>query len=210
LDAPEPVHSAPARAEVDERSAAPVVNDAASPTTADEESVRDVAALVARARRGERDAFAAFHARFARFVHAVLLVHAPRDDVEDLHQEVFVVAWRKLATLREDERASAWLATIARHAAQRRRAGRVDHAPLPAQLEDRSAAPRGALDGARLVEILRTLPEAYRETLALRLIEGFDGREIAAATGLTHGSVRVNLHRGMQLLREKLREEGFA
>jgi len=177
---------------------------------AGEEPAREVAALVARARRGERDAFAAFHARFARFVHAVLLVHAPRDDVEDLHQEVFVSAWRKLSTLRDDERAGAWLATIARHAAQRRRAGRVDHAPLPEQLEDRRAAPRGALDGARLVEILRTLPEAYRETLALRLVEGFDGLEIAAATGLTHGSVRVNLHRGMQLLREKLREEGFA
>jgi len=187
-----------------------VVNDLVLLPVVDEESARDVAALVARARRGERDAFAAFHARFARFVHAVLLVHAPRAEIEDLHQEVFVAAWRKLETLREDERAGAWLATIARHAAQRRRAGRVDHAPLPAQLEDRRAAPRGALDGTHLVEILRTLPEAYRETLALRLIEGFDGREIAAATGLTHGSVRVNLHRGMQLLREKLREEGWA
>ena len=208
MDAPEPVPAA--RAELAERTAAPDVNESASPPAVDEGPAREVAALVAQARRGGRDAFAAFHARFARFVHAVLLVHAPRSEVEDLHQEVFVAAWRNLATLREDGRAGAWLATIARHAAQRRRAGRVDHAPLPAQLEDRRAAPRGELDGTRLVEILRTLPEAYRETLALRLVEGFDGREIAAATGLTHGSVRVNLHRGMQLLREKLREEGWA
>ena len=38
----------------------------------------------------------------------------------------------------------------------------------------------------------------------LRLVEGMTGPEIAARTGLTDGSVRVNLHRGMKLLREKL------
>jgi RNA polymerase sigma-70 factor (ECF subfamily) len=48
------------------------------------------------------------------------------------------------------------------------------------------------------------LPEAYRETLVLRLVEGMTGPEIAARTGLTAASVRVNLHRGMKQLREKL------
>jgi RNA polymerase sigma-70 factor (ECF subfamily) len=48
------------------------------------------------------------------------------------------------------------------------------------------------------------LPDAYRETLILRLVEGMTGPEIAARTGLKHGSVRVNLHRGMQQLRAKL------
>jgi RNA polymerase sigma-70 factor (ECF subfamily) len=51
---------------------------------------------------------------------------------------------------------------------------------------------------------IRTLPEAYREPLLLRLVEGMSGSEIAERTGLTHGSVRVNLHRGMTLLRQKL------
>jgi RNA polymerase sigma-70 factor (ECF subfamily) len=40
--------------------------------------------------------------------------------------------------------------------------------------------------------------------LILRLVEGMTGPEISARTGLTHGSVRVNLHRGMQQLRVKL------
>ena len=53
--------------------------------------------------------------------------------------------------------------------------------------------------------MIRSLPEAYRETLILRLVEGMTGPEIAARTGLTAGSVRVNLCRGMQQLREKLR-----
>ena len=51
---------------------------------------------------------------------------------------------------------------------------------------------------------LAALPEAYAETLALRLVEGLTGPEISERTGLTPGSVRVNLHRGMALLREKL------
>jgi len=50
----------------------------------------------------------------------------------------------------------------------------------------------------------RRLPEAYRETLILRLVEGMTGPEIAAQTGLTPESVRVNLCRGMKLLRELL------
>ncbi|MBK7861196.1 MAG: hypothetical protein IPJ65_21815 [Archangiaceae bacterium] len=51
---------------------------------------------------------------------------------------------------------------------------------------------------------MRELPEAYRETLAMRLIEGLTGPEIAERTGLTPGSVRVNLHRGMQQLKAAL------
>ena len=187
----------------------------AAPSSADEDAeVADVSRLVARARAGDREAFAAFHGRFDRFVHAVLLAHAPPAEVDDLHQEVFVSAWRHLDSLQQDERAGAWLATIARRAAARQRATLVHHHELPEQLEDprtrSSANAAGGLDGAHLLTVLRALPEAYRETLALRLVEGFTGPEIATATGLTHGSVRVNLHRGMQLLREKLREEGYA
>ena len=64
--------------------------------------------------------------------------------------------------------------------------------------------------GSRSVEanealaLIRALPEAYRETLVLRLVEGMTGPEIAERTGLTAASVRVNLHRGMKLLRERL------
>src|SRR6185295_8722865 len=58
----------------------------------DEGAAIDVSAILVRARAGDRDAFAAFHARFARFVHAVLLAHAPPAEVDDLHQKVFVSA----------------------------------------------------------------------------------------------------------------------
>jgi len=55
-----------------------------------------------------------------------------------------------------------------------------------------------------ILEIIRSLPEAYRDTLLMRLVEGMTGAEIAARSGLTPASVRVNLHRGMKLLRERL------
>ena len=63
-------------------------------------------------------------------------------------------------------------------------------------------------EAAEALEIIRSLPEAYRETLVLRLVEGMTGPEIAARTGLQPASVRVNLHRGMKLLRERLGMRG--
>ena len=68
----------------------------------------------------------------------------------------------------------------------------------------RTTRPPSAREARRLLAIVRTLPDAYRETLVLRLVEGLTGPEIAERTGLTPASVRVNLHRGMKLLREKL------
>jgi RNA polymerase sigma-70 factor (ECF subfamily) len=63
-------------------------------------------------------------------------------------------------------------------------------------------------EARRVLEVIRELPESYSETLIMRLVEGMTGPEIALRTGLTPASVRVNLHRGMKLLREKLGLEG--
>ena len=94
-----------------------------------------------------------------------------------------------------------WLAAIARNLAtdHLRRAPRV--ADLPEDLPARSEEQTGAL---AILAVIRSLPEAYRETLVLRLVEGMTGPEISERTGLTPASVRVNLHRGMKQLRERL------
>ena len=75
---------------------------------------------------------------------------------------------------------------------------------LPAWSEPFNPETREGLTRLPALEAIRALPEAYRETLMLRLVEGLSGPEIATRTGLTPASVRVNLHRGMKLLREKL------
>jgi RNA polymerase sigma-70 factor, ECF subfamily len=75
---------------------------------------------------------------------------------------------------------------------------------LPLPREIRSADPGPQPEALAVLSAIQSLPDAYRETLTLRLVEGMTGPEIAAKTGLTAGSVRVNLHRGMKRLREKL------
>ena len=168
---------------------------------------RDDELLLARARDGDRTAFDRLHRRYASMVHAVLLAHARRSDVDDLMQEVFLSAWRSLDQLRAGEHLGAWLGTIARNRA--RRAARFDRPMSSLEHEPRDDRPLS--DDARdVLAVLATLPDAYRETLTMRLVEGLTGPEIAACTGLTHGSVRVNLTRGMARLREALLERGWS
>ena len=77
--------------------------------------------------------------------------------------------------------------------------------PHTTEITDDVAATHGdRTDALAVLAAIRTLPDAYRETLVLRLVEGMTGPEIATRTGLTPASVRVNLHRGMKQLRERL------
>jgi RNA polymerase sigma-70 factor (ECF subfamily) len=164
--------------------------------------VSEDAQLVAAVRNGDRAAFGRLYERHARMIHGVLLAHVPYSDVDDLVQDVFLAAFRKLASLREPGAFAGWLIAIARNRAndfhRRSRAPDelLDNIPDSRDMGDREA--HAAL------EAIRSLPEAYRETLMLRLVEGMTGQEIAVRTGLSPGSVRVNLHRGMKQLREKL------
>jgi RNA polymerase sigma-70 factor (ECF subfamily) len=158
-------------------------------------------ALVEAARRGDQSAFASLYTRYVRMVHGVLLSRVPRADVEDLAQDVFMTALQQMHGLRDAAAFGGWLAAIARNRATDylRRAPHLTELPpnLAAAESDRSEA-------VMVLAVIRSLPDAYRETLTLRLVEGMTGPEIAASTGLTEGSVRVNLHRGMKQLRERL------
>lgn len=83
----------------------------------------------------------------------------------------------------------------------------IDHARSRKPTDELVDVPVPASRGAEVAQVLaalRALPEAYQEPLILRLVEGMTGPEIADHTGLAPGSVRVNLHRGMKLLREAL------
>jgi RNA polymerase sigma-70 factor (ECF subfamily) len=161
-------------------------------------------ALVRAAQSGDREAFARLYERHAPVVHGVLLSHGAEDDAPDLLHDVFLTALQQIRTLRDASRFGAWVATIARNAARMARRKNIRLVPLDG---DTIAAPsnHAGLDGATVLAAIRSLPEAYRETLVLRLVEGLSGPEIAEHTGLEHGSVRVNLHRGMAMLRQKLR-----
>jgi RNA polymerase sigma-70 factor, ECF subfamily len=59
----------------------------------------------------------------------------------------------------------------------------------------------------QILAILRSLPEEYRLPLTLRYISGADYETICMQLGLTNGSLRGLLHRGLKLLRSKLPED---
>lgn len=161
------------------------------------------AALVRAAQNGDRAAFGSLYEQYARMVHGILLAHVSYTDAEDLVQDVFVRAIQQLSSLRNPAAFGGWLAAIARRCA-------VDlhrkHLPV-LNPHDAPGGSRPDGEAFEVLEALRNLPGAYRETLILRLVEGMTGPEIAVRTGLTPESVRVNLCRGMKLLRQALGKE---
>jgi len=171
------------------------------------------AVLVRASQRGDREAFGYLYQRYAPMVHGILLSKLPSAEVEDLVHEVFLRALSRLSGVRDASRFGGWLAAIARNMAndyyrglhtknQSSEAGFDETSDVAPDSKTSSQAQQR--EASEVLEIIRTLPEAYRETLVLRLVEGMTGPEIAIRTGLSHGSVRVNLYRGMQQLREKL------
>jgi RNA polymerase sigma-70 factor (ECF subfamily) len=150
---------------------------------------------------GDRDGFGRLYDLYAPLVHGILLARVPRAEVEDLVQDIFLHAYKKLHTLRDGSAFGPWIAMIARNRA-------VDFYRRSKETVEINDEIRGSdthdAKAAEILELIRNLPEAYRETLVLRLVEGMTGPEIAARTGLTAASVRVNLHRGMKILRERL------
>ncbi|HVT45398.1 MAG TPA: sigma-70 family RNA polymerase sigma factor [Thermoanaerobaculia bacterium] len=177
-----------------------------------DEQVADLVALVGSARRGDRTSFGRLYELFAPIVHGILLARAPSSIVDDLCQEVFLVALHRIETLRDEASFGGWIAEISRNQANDHfRAMRRKGISVETNEEDEALAIEGdqveLAEAKALLAVIRGLPEAYRETLILRFVEGLTGPEIAARTGLTHGSVRVNLNRGMKRLRDALQRK---
>src|SRR5271156_57841 len=162
--------------------------------------------LVRAARAGDRVAYGELYQRYAPMVHGVLLARVAPGQVDDLLQEVFLKAMTQITHLREDDPFGGWIAAIARNrAADHYRQTREIQSTADLTSNIASRGTPGSQAEARIVlAAIQSLPDAYRETLSLRLVEGMTGPEIALSTGLTEGSVRVNLHRGMKQLRERL------
>ena len=162
--------------------------------------------LVRALREGDGSAFEKVYRRFAPVAHGILLARVPPAEVEDLVQEVFLIVYRRIRSLRDPAAFPGGLATIARNRA-------VDFhrrsAPTEELTEEDARQEPVPRESHGILAAIRAIPEAYREPLVLRLVEGLTGPEIAERTGLTPGSVRVNLHRGMQRLKEELRKRGI-
>ena len=179
--------------------------------------------LVARAATGDTSAFEALVTRHQQRVHRIASrLTESEADAQDVLQETFLAAYRRLGSFRGEARFSTWLCRIAANAARMQRRGQrrrptepLDdylpafdadgvHAAGPAELEVASRADeildRKAL-AARAREGLERLPDAYREAFVLRDLEEMTSEEAAETLGISAATVRQRVHRARLMLR---------
>jgi RNA polymerase sigma-70 factor (ECF subfamily) len=178
--------------------------------------------LAERSRRGDRAAFEQLVRRTARAVYArqYLEVGDPHR-AEDLSQETFLLAWRSIGQLSDPAGFRPWLLSIARSVAtdayrrdarKKRGAGgrREDFAAAADSVADLGASPDEAAEREerrrRVTGALKSLPDEYSLPLTLRYVAGADYETIGRQLGLSNGSLRGLLSRGLAKLREKLKD----
>ena len=160
--------------------------------------------LVRAAQRGDRLAFARLYHEYAGLVRATAATRLRGDEAADVVQETFLRALRRLKSLRKAEAFAGWIVAIARNIIRDLERARMI---FSSSEEEAGGAPNQeqAMDAGAAMRAIASLPKAYQQTVAMRVVEGMTGPEIASRTGLSSGSVRVNLHRGMRLLRAQLK-----
>jgi RNA polymerase sigma factor (sigma-70 family) len=179
------------------------------------EPVTDVA-LVAACLAGDREAFGRIVERYQRLLCSLAYCATGRlTESEDLAQEAFVEAWRRLHTLREPEKLRSWLCGILRFKISRLHRSEVREPVRKAEiLEVAEEMPSGeepaanvAMDNeeqAILWSALERVPELYREPLVLYYRENRSVEHVAAALDLTEDAVKQRLARGRKLLQERV------
>jgi RNA polymerase sigma-70 factor (ECF subfamily) len=175
--------------------------------------------LVERAQLGDRAAFEELVRRCSRLVYARLYLEVgDSHHAEDLLQETLLTAFRTISQLTQTDKFRPWLLRIAQNAAidAARKNNRKKRTPEFDDLKLRQDAlvvlrPDEEAEKTemkqKVLAILRTLPEEYRLPLTLRFLVGADYESIQAQMGLTNGSLRGLLHRGVAKLREQLQKE---
>lgn len=171
------------------------------------------AALVARARDGDLDAFAELVRRHEPRVRGVLVRLLDDDrDVEEAVQDTFVQAWRHLDRFRGEARLFTWLYRIATNEAfMRRRRKR----PPTTELDEGAAAsdaagPEAAAETSDAREFLlariRELPLEHRAPLVLRDVEGLSNQEVADVLDISLAAAKSRIHRARMRIRTALEE----
>lgn len=188
--------------------------------------VDDEQSLVRRSQGGDRAAFECLVRRTARLVYArAYLDTGDRHRAEDVVQDTFLTAWRRVGQVSDPTGFRPWLLAVARsvaadarrHASRKKRAmpgGRAASPPSPESsrdVPDRAPTPEQSLERReqreRMLRLLRAMPEEYALPITLRYIAGADYDTIGRQLGLTNGSLRGMLNRGMARLRELMRDE---
>jgi RNA polymerase sigma-70 factor (ECF subfamily) len=180
--------------------------------------MRTDAELVTSALRGSQDAFRELVTRFERPVYSLVLRMVQDSGVaEDLAQDVFVKAFRRLDSYDPQWKFSSWLFKIAHNTTiDHLRRGVPETVPLETGVEDdrgslaavladetvespQAAAERRDL-GRAFERAISSLRPDYRVAVLMFYVHGASYQEICEATGLPLGTVKTNLHRARKEL----------
>ena len=135
-----------------------------------------------------------------------------RDLAEDLVQETFMRAWRSFGNLRDERKAKSWLiTTLRREYARQFERYQPDFAEVELDgLSSNSASTEDHAEVVALRRALASLPEKYRDPLALQVIAGYTGEEIGEMLNLPRATVMTRLFRARQTLQRVLHRENVA
>lgn len=185
-------------------------------------STRDEARMIAAILAGDREQYHELIRPYERSVYKMTLSFMKNEsDAEDVAQESFLKAFRKLADFRGQAKFSTWLISITLNEARSRlrrtatvRMESLDESPeegahiSPALLRDWREVPSEALERQEVRQMLQdaiaNLSPLYREVLLLRDVEECSIEETATALSITSGTVKVRLHRARMMMQKEL------
>jgi RNA polymerase sigma-70 factor (ECF subfamily) len=132
-------------------------------------------------------------------------------EAEDIVQEVLIKIWKKKDTFLQLDNKEAWCMTVTRNLAidkTRTRKFKTEDISGHYSISDTSSRPDQITEFNDTMDLIKgyieQLPEAQKEVIHLRDIEGFTYNEISEITGMPLERVKVNLHRARKSLREKI------
>jgi RNA polymerase sigma-70 factor (ECF subfamily) len=199
---------------------AEVLPTAALAETPESEPASGADPVLAQARAGDHQAFAALYAQHKRRIYSLCLRMVGNSaEAEDLTQEAFLQLHRKIGTFRGDSAFSTWLHRLTVNVVlmQLRRKGlqltSLDEAMDPNGPEDgpgrsfgaTDPSLAGALDRLTLETAVANLPTGYRLIFLLHDVEGYEHNEIATLLECSVGNSKSQLHKARLRLREMLR-----
>lgn len=179
--------------------------------------MKDQEKIIARARRGDADAFEQLVVAYREQVFRLALrMCGSEADADEVAQEAFLSAWKALPNFRGESQFSTWLYQLTTHAAidlMRREKRQIaaaditevsaaDPAPSPQQQAEQSEQREIVRDA-----ILQLAPE-QREVVVLRFMEELSYEEIGAVLKLPPGTVKSRLNRAKAQLKEILSKSG--
>ena len=182
--------------------------------------------LVARAKRGDQEAFGALvEANQGRIYNLTLRMTGSPEDALDLSQEAFLNAWRGLDKFQGDSSFSTWLYRLASNVCidflrrEKRRKDISMTVPLDDEEEERQAelpdhrhSPEREVERRELREDIRrglmSLSEEHRQVLVMRELSGMSYAEIGAVLKLEEGTVKSRIARARVALRKILVKDG--